>query len=163
MSEDAMRILKAEEGFSKTPYWDYAQWTVGYGTKCPDDKLEYYKKNGITEEEAELLLRTYVDRFEQDLKKFMNRTGVALNQNQFDALVSFAFNCGVANLKKSTLIKRVLHDPSDARISFEFSRWVYSNGRFLAGLARRRTAESTLYFSPVKEVEVEPETGGENE
>ena len=51
-SDEAIRILKLEEGFSAKPYWDYAQWTVGYGTRCPDDKLEEYKKNGISKEDA---------------------------------------------------------------------------------------------------------------
>ena len=46
-SDDAIEILKLEEGFSTYPYWDYAQWTVGYGTRCPDDKLEEYRKNGL--------------------------------------------------------------------------------------------------------------------
>ena len=46
-SDEAIRILKLEEGFSEKPYWVYAQWTVGYGTRCPDSKLEEYKKNGF--------------------------------------------------------------------------------------------------------------------
>ena len=58
ISSEAVELLKREEGFSKKPYWDYAQWTVGYGTKCPDDKLEEYKQNGITEEAAELINKT---------------------------------------------------------------------------------------------------------
>ena len=66
-SDEAVAMLKAEEGFSSKPYWDYAQWTVGYGTKCPDDMLAYYKQYGITEAEAESLLRTYLLRFETEL------------------------------------------------------------------------------------------------
>lgn len=152
-----LELIKHFEGCRLTAYRCSAgKWTIGYG------HTDGVKKGmTITKPQANLLLQNDLAVFSQMVSELTS--GVELNQNQFDALVSFAFNCGVANLKKSTLIKRVLHDPSDARISFEFSRWVYSNGRFLAGLARRRTAESTLYFSPVKEVEVEPETGGENE
>jgi lysozyme len=152
-----LELIKHFEGCRLTAYRCSAgKWTIGYG------HTDGVKKGmTITKPQAKLLLQNDLVFFSQMVSELTS--GVELNQNQFDALVSFAFNCGVANLKKSTLIKRVLHDPSDARISFEFSRWVYSNRRFLAGLARRRTAESTLYFSPVKEVEVEPETGGENE
>jgi hypothetical protein len=58
-SDALVEILKKEEGFSAKPYWDYAQYTVGYGTRCPDDMFEEYSTNGITEEDAELLLRNY--------------------------------------------------------------------------------------------------------
>ena len=152
-----LELIKHFEGCRLTAYRCSAgKWTIGYG------HTDGVKKGmTITKPQAKLLLQNDLVVFSQMVSELTS--GVELNQNQFDALVSFAFNCGVANLKKSTLIKRVLHDPSDARISFEFSRWVYSNGRFLAWFARRWTAESTLYFSPVKEVEVEPETGGENE
>ena len=53
VSDTLVEILKSEEGFSAKPYWDYGQYTVGYGTRCPDDMLDYYNKNGITQEEAE--------------------------------------------------------------------------------------------------------------
>ena len=79
-SAEAIAMLKKEEGFSSKPYWDYAQWTVGYGTKCPDDMLEYYKQYGISEAEAESLLRTYLVKFENELHKFMNKTGLKLTQ-----------------------------------------------------------------------------------
>ena len=70
-----------------------------------------------------------------------------LNQNQFDALVSFVFNVGTANYKKSTLRKKVLANPNDTAIADEFGRWKYANKIVLPGLVRRRQAESDLYFS----------------
>lgn len=69
-----------------------------------------------------------------------------LNQNQFDALVSFVFNVGTANHKKSTLRKKVLANPNDPAIADEFGRWIYSKKKVLPGLVRRREAESELYF-----------------
>ena len=48
VSDDLVRILKMEEGFVRYPQWDYGQYSIGYGTRCPDDMLEYYKENGIT-------------------------------------------------------------------------------------------------------------------
>ena len=58
VSQPLIDILKDMEGFSKYPYADNGQWTVGYGTRCPDDKLSRYKSKGITEKEAEKLLQT---------------------------------------------------------------------------------------------------------
>ena len=48
-SDACIDLIKNEEGFVSKPYWDYSQYTVGYGTKCPDDKLAYYQEYGITE------------------------------------------------------------------------------------------------------------------
>ena len=97
VSDAMLAMLKQEEGFSSKPYWDYAQYTVGYGTKCPDDMVDYYTENGITEEEAELMLRNYLSNTENIINKhFIDKYGVPLTQNQFDALVSFTYNCGSA-------------------------------------------------------------------
>ena len=124
-SDEAVAMLKAEEGFSSKPYWDYAQWTVGYGTKCPDDMLEYYKQHGIQEEEAESLLRTYLTRFETELHKFMNRTGVKLNQNQFDALLLFTYNCGSGWSYDTSGIfyNAIVSGATGNELVYAFSRW----------------------------------------
>lgn len=85
-----------------------------------------------------------------DLRKFeavVNRECPGVNQNQFDALVSFTFNCGEGALMKSTLLKCVKANPMGANIRYEFSRWNKSGGTQLAGLIRRRKAEADLYFS----------------
>ena len=69
-----------------------------------------------------------------------------INQNQFDALVSFAYNLGPANLKSSTLLKKVNANPEDETIRAEFMKWTKAGGRVLRGLVRRREAEANLYF-----------------
>lgn len=74
-----------------------------------------------------------------------------LNQNQFDALVSFVFNVGTANYKKSTLRKKVLSNPNDPAIADQFERWVYAKGKVLLGLMKRRADECELYFGKVME------------
>ena len=63
-SEDFIAVLKTMEGFYRRAQWDYKQYTVGYGTRCPDDKVDYYRNNDITEEEALALLRKELDYFE---------------------------------------------------------------------------------------------------
>jgi lysozyme len=70
-----------------------------------------------------------------------------LNQNQFDSLVSFAYNCGVGNLKSSTLLRKVNVNPNNPTIKDEFLKWTKGGGRTLSGLVRRRTEEAQLYFS----------------
>ena len=150
-SAEAIRILKLEEGFSSKPYWDYAQWTVGYGTRCPDDKLEYYKKNGITEEEAEELLRVYVASFESELDKFLTRTGVTLNQSQYDALVLFSYNCGSAWSydKNGGLYNAIVGRATGNELIHAFSRWCNAGGQVMTGLLRRRLCEANMYLNGV--------------
>lgn len=148
-SDDAIRILKLEEGFSKTPYWDYAQWTVGYGTKCPDDKLEEYRANGISEEEAEALLRTYIAKFEAELYAFMVRTGVQLSQNQFDALLLFSYNCGSAWTYSpgGGLYNAVVNGATGSELIDAFSRWCNAGGQIKTFLLRRRLCEANIYLN----------------
>ena len=149
VSDDAVQILKLEEGFSRTPYWDYAQWTVGYGTKCPDDKLEQYRQNGISEEEAEALLRTYIAQFESELYGFMIRTGVQLTQNQFDALLLFSYNCGSGWAYSTTggLYNAVVNGATGSELIDAFSRWCNAGGQIKTFLLRRRLCEANIYLN----------------
>jgi lysozyme len=71
---------------------------------------------------------------------------VPLNQDQFDALVSFCYNCGAGNLAKSTLLKKV-NARDFAGAAQEFKKWVKANGQTLKGLVRRRNSESLLFRS----------------
>ena len=113
-------------------------WTIGYGHTAGVRRGDV-----IDEQRAEYLLT-------EDLKKFeevVNRECPHVNQNQFDALVSFTFNCGSGNLLKSTLLKCVKANPLNTNIRGEFMKWNKSKGTVLAGLIRRRRAEADLYFS----------------
>ena len=75
-----------------------------------------------------------------------------INQNQFDALVSFCYNVGASNLRTSTLLRKVNANPNDPTIALEFVKWNRANGRILNGLTRRRRAEAQLYFSDALKV-----------
>ena len=68
-SQACVDMIKEDEGFEPYPYWEYAQFTVGYGTRCPDDKLNEDRERGITREEAEALLRKMIGEFEEELNK----------------------------------------------------------------------------------------------
>lgn len=129
--------LKEFEGLSLVAYkptkaerW----WTIGYGHSAGDVR----QGMRITEKKAEELLRR--DLF--FVEKFVNGIPKVRTQGQFDALVSFTYNVGVGKLKSSTLLKKIMHDATTAEIQREFMKWVYSGGKKLDGLVKRRRWEA---------------------
>lgn len=116
-------------------------YTIGYGHYGPDVEPD----STVTEKEAEQLLKEDLADVERAVS---NATaGWNLNQNQFDALVSFTFNVGIRAFRNSTLLKLIKRTTPENVIRAEFMKWKYSGGRVLAGLERRRRAEADLYFS----------------
>ena len=140
-----MEMIKSFEGFRSAPYKCPAGIpTIGYGaTFYTSGKKVTMADRPITIYEAESLLRFMLVSFEKYVDSYCVDT---INQNQFDALVSFCYNLGPANLKSSTLIKKVNANPNDPTIHAEFMKWTKAGGRTLSGLVRRREAESKLYF-----------------
>jgi lysozyme len=138
-------MIKAFEGFRGTPYKCPAGIpTIGYGaTFYPNGKKVTMADATVTEEQATELLAHMLVSFEKYVDSYCVDT---ITQNQFDALVSFAYNLGPANLKASTLLKKVNANPNDESIRLEFMKWVKAGGKTLKGLVRRREAEANLYF-----------------
>ena len=136
-------LIKKFEGLRLRAYRDAGLkiLTVGYGHTGPDVHVGQV----ITDRQAEWLLKTDLVRFEIAVDNLVTS---AVSQNQFDALVSFAFNLGAGTLKKSTLLKKVNADPNDPTIMAEFAKYVKAGGRVLKGLIARRVAEAELYFEP---------------
>lgn len=136
-SDTLISKLKAFEGLRLVAYkpTKAERWyTIGYGHSAGDVRAGMC----ITEDRAEELLR-------RDLyfvEKFVNGIPKVRTQGQFDALVSFTYNVGVGNLKKSTLLKKIMHDAPTAEIQREFMKWVYSGGKKLDGLVKRRRWEA---------------------
>jgi lysozyme len=139
-------MIKAFEGFSSKPYLCPAKiCTIGYGaTFYPSGKKVTMTDAVITEGQATDLLAHMLISFEKYVDSYCVDT---ITQNQFDALVSFAYNLGPANLKASTLLKKVNANPADESIRLEFMKWVKAGGKTLKGLVRRREAEANLYFT----------------
>lgn len=130
-------LIRHFEGFSPTAYKCPAGvWTLGYGFT---DGV----KDGdtITLEEAESRLTRELVIYEQAVNSLITWQ---MTQNQFDALVSFTFNVGEGNLKRSTLRKRVNSGEHDL-VHGEFMKWVYAGGQRMEGLARRRAAEADMF------------------
>jgi len=143
-----IQLIKTFEGFSPKPYLDAVGVpTIGYGaTHYASGKRVTMADRHITEEEGDWLLREMLKQYED----IVNRNVKAkLNQNQFDALVSFVYNLGETNFRKSTLLKKINNNPNDKSIELEFAKWVKAGGRVLTGLVRRRKAESDLYFKHI--------------
>jgi lysozyme len=139
-------LIKSFEGLKLKPYLCPAKVpTVGYGsTFYENDKKVKLTDPSITEQRASKLLLDSLKGFERYVDSYCRDD---INQNQFDALVSFCYNLGPANLKSSTLLKKANVNPNDPTIAQEFLRWNKAGGRALKGLTKRRQAESDLYFS----------------
>ena len=144
-SNNLIELIKKFEGFSNIPYLCPANVaTIGYGsTRYANGLKVTLKDNPITELQAVELLKDTLKQYEQAVDAYCRDD---INQNQFDALVDFAYNCGNGNLKSSTLLKKVNANPNDLTIGLEFAKWNKSGGKILNGLVKRRAAESELYF-----------------
>ena len=111
-------------------------WTIGYGhTKGVVEGMK------ITKEEAEQMLIDELHEYENYINKYVT---VALSQHQFDALVSWVYNLGPANLKASTMLK-VLNEGQYEEVPSQMKRWNKAGGKTLDGLIRRRQADAYLF------------------
>jgi lysozyme len=146
ISKKGIDLIKKYEGFRSKPYLCPANVpTIGFGaTFYPDGTKVKLTDEPLSEVIAEVILKKQLEKFEQYVDSYCTDK---LNQNQFDALVSFCFNLGPANLKASTLLKKVNVNPNDSSIKDEFMKWVKAGGKTLKGLVSRRAEEALLYFS----------------
>lgn len=144
VSKNGIDLIAGFEGFVSNPYLDpIGIPTIGYGnTFYLNGKKVTMFDSPINEIEARKLLSIIANKFGQQVKEVTRE----LNQNQFDAVVSFVYNVGIGNYKKSTLLKKINANPCDASIAYEFSRWNKAGGKVLAGLVNRRKKEAELYF-----------------
>ena len=109
--------------------------TIGYGSTYYEDGRPVKLGDAITQDRADQLFEAIAEDFAKRVRSLLK---LGLNENQFSALVSFTYNVGVANLKKSTLLKKVNINPLDSTIEDEFLKWNKAGGKVLAGLTRRR-------------------------
>jgi len=146
-SEKCYEIIKQFEGCRLKAYKDSAGvWTVGYGTIMYPNGIKVKEGDICTQDEAVTFLKYEVILKSQSVNAFTSNYN--LTQNQFDALVSFAYNLGVGALQKSALLKKIKHNPNDPSIEVEFMKWVNAGGKKIKGLVKRRQQEATLYFTP---------------
>jgi lysozyme len=137
-SEHGKQFVHSFESCKLEAYFDSGRVaTIGYGhirgvkmgDTCTQAQADAWYDEDTDEAEAAV----------NDLVK------VPLSQNQFDALVSFTFNCGIAALRNSTLL-RLLNAGDYDGARDQFGRWNHDNGVVVAGLTRRRAAEANLFL-----------------
>jgi lysozyme len=139
-------LIKTFEGLSLKPYLCSANVpTIGYGNTFYTNGVKVTMSDAaITKEKANEMLKVIVDSFALKVSKIVPS---GLTQNQFNALVSFAFNLGVQALTNSTLLRLVKINPNDGNIAKQFLRWNQAGGKVVEGLTKRRIKESSVYFS----------------
>ena len=141
-------LIKSFEGLRLKAYVDPATGgepiTIGYGTTIYNGIQKVKMGETITEPQAEQFLLYDVKKFSEKVKALVKKE---LNENQFGALVSFSYNVGVGNLKTSKLLAKLNTNPNDISLRDEFLKWNRAAGKVMAGLDRRRKAESKLYFT----------------
>lgn len=144
LNKDGADLIKHFEGCKLRAYQCSAKkWTIGFGNTFYEDDSPVLPGHAITQKKADELFDIIGEEFADKVTKVVTSV---VTLNQFGALVSFAYNCGIANLQKSTLLKKVNADPNDPSIRAEFMKWNKAAGKVLAGLTRRREAEANLYF-----------------
>jgi lysozyme len=147
-SDNGIRLIQEFEGLRLTSYLCSAGVpTIGYGATFYQDGSKVKIGQTITNTQANQLLKDHLKEFEGSVIGLLNTTKV--NQNQFDALVSFCFNLGAANLAKSQLLRFVKANPNDPKIAAEFAKWNRAGGEVSRGLVRRRKKEAELYFTKI--------------
>ncbi|MDH0640607.1 lysozyme [Pseudomonas sp. GD03860] len=137
-SKRGIGLIKSFEGLRLQAYRDVVGvWTIGFGTT-----RGVKAGMSITKEQAERMLINDVQRFEPEVERLVK---VPLNSSQWDALVSFTYNLGAANLESSTLL-RLLNRGDYVGAAEQFPRWNKAGGKELAGLTRRRAAERAMFL-----------------
>lgn len=150
ISDECVELLKAMEGFDKYPRWDYSQWTVGHGSRCPDEDLERYRANGITYEEADALLRKHAASFAKSINSFIDKYDLDYNQNQFDALLLFTYNFGNAWMfREGSWRTGLINGVTGNDFMFEIGQWCHAGGSILKPLINRRLIEANIFFNGV--------------
>jgi len=140
INQAGLDLIKKFEGLRLHAYQDsVGVWTIGYGHT--DGVWDGQK---ITEDEAEAFLKTDLHLAEQAVDSMVT---APINENQFAALVSFAFNLGTNALRKSTLMRK-LNAGFPKAAAEEFLKWSHAGGKLLLGLQLRRQAERALFLTP---------------
>jgi len=137
-------IIKKHEGLRLQAYLCPAGVpTIGYGNTFYEDGSRVKMGDRITRDRAEKLLLHVVEAFAVQVDRLIT---AKINANQRAALVSFAYNVGIGNLQRSTLLRKVNANPNDPSIRIEFMKWTKARGQVLRGLVVRRQDEANLYF-----------------
>lgn len=145
-SQKAVDLIKQFEGFRANAYLCPANVvTIGFGSITWGNGQRVKMGEVVSIATAEKLLLNDLEKRAKALE------GLKVNQNQFDALISFIYNLGIGAFRGSTLFRKVQQNPEDVTIRHEFMKWNKARvgGKLvvLRGLTRRRDAEANLYYA----------------
>lgn len=146
VGDGVIELIRRSEGFSETMYEDGGKWYVGYGSQVEEGAYP----DGVSEEEAEALLRAELSSIEASINKAMAQSGVTLTQGQFDALLDFTYTLGTSWLNGTSLLRKLVLgevELSRRETARAFGVWCHAGGEVLPGLARRRLAEASLWLN----------------
>jgi uncharacterized repeat protein (TIGR02543 family) len=146
ISEAGMEFIKKFEGFSKYVHSDSSHYYIGYGTSCnPNDY-----PNGITMEEAHKLLYKAIQKIKSPLDSFLKKYDISLNQNQYDALLSFTYNLGTGWLRSTSRLRTCLIEGTNNYTDVEFADalaiWCHIGKTVNRQLLNRRILEARLFL-----------------
>lgn len=145
LDKKGYELIKGFEGLKLDAYQDSVGiWTIGYGNIHYEDFTKVKKGDKVSLQRAEEIFKFFANRFSKQVETLIKKP---LTQNQFNAIVSFAYNVGIGALKDSTLLKKLNNNPDDPTIKNEFMKWVNAGGKKIQGLVNRRTSEAKLYFT----------------
>lgn len=146
ISVNGANFIKSFEGLALKAYRDSAGvLTIGYGHTSEAGLPKVYPNMTMTKKEADLLFLNDIKKYE---KCVTNNVKVNLNQNQFDAMVSFCYNVGCEKFIKSSVLKN-LNKGEFSKVPDSLMLYVYSNKKKLNGLIKRRSAEVELFLRDV--------------
>lgn len=146
LDDNGYKLIAGFEGLSLVPYLCSAKVpTIGYGnTYYPSGRKVTMQDKAITQATAWWMFREIADRFAIEVDKLIKSN---VNQNQFNAIVSLAYNIGIGGLQRSSLLKKVNVNPNDPTITNSFLIWNKAGGKVVNGLTKRRSIEAKLYFA----------------
>ena len=143
VSPSGVDLICNFEGLRLKAYDDgVGVWTIGFGTTKYPNGIRVKKGDTCTLDQAKAYMQNDLKAFEQTVN---NTVKVPLNQNQFDALVSLAYNIGSTAFKNSTLVRQ-LNEGNYKAAANQFNVWVNAGGKRMQGLVNRRAAERTLFL-----------------
>ncbi len=138
-------LIKQFEGCKLTAYQDsVGVWTIGYGSTYYENMQKVKKGDKVSQQRANEIFEFVANRFARNVDDIITSQP---SQNQFNAVVSLAYNIGLGNFQKSTLLKKLNRNPNDKTIKDEFMKWINAGGKPLQGLINRRKKEAGIYFS----------------
>lgn len=147
---DLIGLVKGFEGFNPRAYNDYKQISIGYGTKGKEGEV-------LNEEQATERLKSELSGHAERITKAAELKGIALNQNQLNALTSFDYNTG----RGANLIERFGDNPQ--QLASKILEYTKAGGEDLPGLVKRRQIEAALFLAPEQQAAKAPQPTSQNQ